>query len=174
VLVKRDIEQAAPADAGTFRSVLSRYCSGITVVATLDGARPVGFTCQSFFSVSLEPPLVAFAVSHSSTSYPRIRQAGAYCISVLNADHAGHSRTLSCKDPDKWALVEWTSGPLDTVRMAGSLAWIDCRLWSEHQCGDHTIVVGEVLDLGCTPAAGEPLLFFDRQYRRLHPEEVLP
>src|SRR5579871_163481 len=91
-----------PVDSAHFRSVLGHYCSGITVVAALGEEGPVGFTCQSFFSVSLDPPLVAFSVAHTSTSYPRIKTLPAFCVNVLGAEQAGHSQALSSKDPAKW------------------------------------------------------------------------
>ncbi len=159
-----------PIDSGHFRSVLGRFCSGITVVAALGDEGPVGFTCQSFFSVSLDPPLVAFSVAHTSTSYPRLKHAPAFCVNVLGSDQARHSQVLSSKDPDKWAKVGWTEGAAGAaVRMHGALAWIDCAPWAEYLAGDHTIVVAEVLDLAAD-LGKDPLLYFNREYRRLHPD----
>jgi 3-hydroxy-9,10-secoandrosta-1,3,5(10)-triene-9,17-dione monooxygenase reductase component len=158
-----------PIDSQQFRSVLGHYCSGITVVAALGDEGPVGFTCQSFFSVSLEPPLVAFSVAHTSTSYPRLKDRPAFCVNVLGADQAGHSQVLSSKDPAKWAKVPWAPGAAGAVRLQGALAWIDCEPWAEYPAGDHTIVVGRVLDLAAD-LGRDPLLYFNRRYRRLHPE----
>src|ERR1700761_4133423 len=156
-------------DSQHFRSVLGHFCSGITVVAALGDEGPVGFTCQSFFSVSLEPPLVAFSVSHASTSYPRLRHAAAFCVNVLGAEQAGHSQLLSSAAPGKWAKVSWTRGVDGAVRVHGALAWIDCAPWAEYPAGDHTIVVARVLDLGAD-LGKDPLLYFNREYRRLHPD----
>lgn len=67
-----------------FREALGHYASGITVVTShLDGER-VGFTCQSFHSVSMSPPLVSFSVMSSSASYPKIRQAGRFAVNILS------------------------------------------------------------------------------------------
>jgi 3-hydroxy-9,10-secoandrosta-1,3,5(10)-triene-9,17-dione monooxygenase reductase component len=158
-----------PIDSGHFRAVLGHFCSGITVVAALGDEGPVGFTCQSFFSVSLDPPLVAFSVAHTSTSYPRLKHQPAFCVNVLGADQAGHSQVLSSKDPGKWAKVNWTQGAAGAVRIHGALAWIDCAPWSEYPAGDHTIVVARVLDLSAD-LGRDPLLYFNRQYRRLQPD----
>jgi len=163
-----------PIDGQHFRSVLGHFCSGITVVAALGDTAlgdtgPVGFTCQSFFSVSLDPPLVAFSVAHTSTSYPRLKDRPAFCVNVLGADQAGHSQLLSSKDPAKWAKVAWAPGVAGAVRVHGALAWIDCAPWAEYPAGDHTIVVGRVLDLAAD-LGRDPLLYFNKQYRRLHPE----
>lgn len=155
-------------DPGAFRAVLARFCSGITVVAAQVSGQPVGFTCQSFFSVSLDPPLVAFCVSLTSTSYPRIRSAPAFCINVLSSRQREHSRTLSSKAPDKWSRVAWTPGADGAVHVEGALARIDCAPWGEYACGDHRIVVGRVLHLEAD-GPGEPLLYFDSRYRVLDP-----
>jgi flavin reductase (DIM6/NTAB) family NADH-FMN oxidoreductase RutF len=159
-----------PIDSDHFRSVLGRFCSGITVVAAIGEQGPVGFTCQSFFSVSLDPPLIAFSVSHGSTSYPKLKHAPAFCVNVLGSDQAGHSQVLSSKDPGKWAKVPWAHGAAGAaVRIHGALAWIDCAPWAEYVAGDHTIVVARVLDLAAD-LGKDPLLYFNREYRRLHPD----
>ncbi|MGH3247590.1 MAG: flavin reductase family protein [Trebonia sp.] len=158
-----------PFDSQHFRSVLGHFCSGITVVAALGDEGPVGFTCQSFFSVSLDPPLVAFSVARTSTSYPRLARRPAFCINVLDAEQAGHSQTLSSKDPDKWTKVGWAQGVAGAVRLHGALAWLDCAPWAEYPAGDHTIVVARVLDLNAD-LGRDPLLYFNRQYRRLRPD----
>lgn len=61
-----------------FREALGHYASGITVITSHVDGEPIGFTCQSFYSVSMSPPLVSFSVKRSSYSYPRIRQAGRF------------------------------------------------------------------------------------------------
>jgi flavin reductase (DIM6/NTAB) family NADH-FMN oxidoreductase RutF len=156
-------------DSQHFRTVLGHFCSGITVVAAQGDEGPIGFTCQSFFSVSLDPPLVAFSVAHTSTSYPRLKGLPAFCVNVLGSDQAGHSQVLSSKDPAKWAKVAWGPGVTGAVRVHGALAWIDCAPWAEYPAGDHTIVVGRVLALAAE-LGRDPLLYFNRQYRRLHPD----
>jgi 3-hydroxy-9,10-secoandrosta-1,3,5(10)-triene-9,17-dione monooxygenase reductase component len=158
-----------PIDSQHFRSVLGHFCSGLTVVSALGDEGPVGFTCQSFFSVSLDPPLIAFSVAHTSTSYPRLKRLPAFCVNVLGSDQAGHSQVLSSKDPAKWTKVAWGRGVAGAVRVHGALAWIDCAPWAEFPAGDHTIVVGRVLDLAADPGR-DPLLYFNRRYRGLHPE----
>jgi flavin reductase (DIM6/NTAB) family NADH-FMN oxidoreductase RutF len=73
-------------EAARFRAALGHYASGITVITShLDG-EPLGFTCQSFHSVSTQPPLVSFSVMSSSASYPKIRQAGRFAVNILSAE----------------------------------------------------------------------------------------
>jgi flavin reductase (DIM6/NTAB) family NADH-FMN oxidoreductase RutF len=156
-------------DSSTFRSVLSHFCTGLTVVTAVDDDGPVGMTCQSFTSVSLDPPLVGFLPAKTSTSYPRIRRAGRFSVNVLHERQEPLCRGFAASGADKWAGVEWAPGPSGAPRIAGALAWIDCQLWREHDAGDHVIVLGEVLDLQADEA-GAPLLYFQGRYGRLHPD----
>ena len=149
----------------SFREALGHYASGITVITShLDG-EPIGFTCQSFYSVSTSPPLVSFSVMASSASYPKIRQAGRFVVNILSDEQAGISNQFARKGTDKWHAVEWQQSPLGNPIIAGSLHWLDCKIHAEHAAGDHLIVIGEVkaLSLQAT-AVTQPLLYFKGQY----------
>lgn len=154
-----------------FREVLGAFCSGITVITAAgpDGA-PIGMTCQSFSSLSLDPPMVMFAPARTSTTWPRIRAAGRFCVNVLADDQHGVSAAMSRRGTDKFAGVAWTPSPTGVPRLAGSAAWIDCDLAAEYDGGDHTIVVGAVRELGSSPSL-EPLLYHRGRYAlvRSHP-----
>jgi 3-hydroxy-9,10-secoandrosta-1,3,5(10)-triene-9,17-dione monooxygenase reductase component len=149
----------------TFRFVLGHFCSGVTVVT---GAGPLGFTCQAFCSLSIDPPLVLFTAGRSSTTWPRIRELGAFCVNVLAEGCEKLSVGMSQSGTDKFAGVAWTPSRNGAPRLDGALAWIDCRLHTEHDGGDHTIVVAEVDDLGVV-ADAPPLLFFKGRYQRMNP-----
>lgn len=150
-------------DAAVFRDVLSRFASGITVVATLDGAEPVGFACQSFASLSLDPPLVMLAVGKTSTSWPRIERAGRFCVNILAEDQRATCVALGRSGADKFADVPWRTSPHGTVVIDGALATVDCRLAAVQEAGDHYIVTGEVVDLAAQEN-GRPLLYFRSRY----------
>lgn len=160
---------ATPAvDARRFRDALGHYASGITIVTGHDGAEPLGFTCQSFYSVSVEPPLVSFSVMKTSTTYPRIRETGRFAVNVLSCDQAHVSGQFARKGTDKWAGVDWTATESGNPVIAQTLLWVDCEVWAEYDAGDHWIVVGRVREL--SPEgwhSGEPLLFFKGRYRQL-------
>lgn len=157
------------------REVLGHFVSGIVVVtaATPDG--PSGFTCQSFASLSLDPPLVSFAPARTSTTWPRIRAADTFCVNVLAADQQelsiGFARSAG-DGVDKFAGVAWRPSPSGSPVLEGVSAWIDCTLWNEYDGGDHTIAVGRVLDLGATPDR-PPLLYYRGRYGVAadHPED---
>jgi flavin reductase (DIM6/NTAB) family NADH-FMN oxidoreductase RutF len=163
---------SAPAvSPAVLRDVLGHFASGIVVVtARADrsdglGGTLLGFTCQSFASLSLDPPLVSFAPARTSTTWPRIRPIGAFCVNVLAADHrelsAGFAR--SGVAVDKFADIAWCPAPSGAPVLEGVSAWIDCTLWAEYDGGDHTIAVGHVNDLGADPTR-LPLLFYRGGY----------
>lgn len=155
-------------DPRAFRDALGHYASGITIIAGHDGQEPIGFTCQSFFSVSVEPPLISFSVMKTSTTYPRIRDAGGFSVNVLS--HAQHeiSNQFARKGTDKWAGIDWHPSQNENPVIADTLMWLDCSLDAEYEAGDHFIVVGRVHEM--SPAdwyAGRPLLYYKGQYRHL-------
>jgi flavin reductase (DIM6/NTAB) family NADH-FMN oxidoreductase RutF len=145
-------------EEGEFRAVLGHFASGVVVVTAVHDKRPAGLTCQSFFSLSLNPPLVAFAPGASSTSWPKVAQSGEVCVNVLAADQEGLARTFAASGTDKFAGVGWTSAANGAPRLHGALAWIDGTVTESHEAGDHYLVVVrvEAMETG----AGQPLLFY--------------
>ncbi|MEU3605203.1 flavin reductase family protein [Streptomyces sp. NPDC035033] len=153
-------DERAPVDPAEFRRVLGHFASGVTLVTAVDGDGPAGFACQSFASLSLDPPLVAFMVARTSTTWPRIAAAGTFCVNVLGAGQGPLCRAFAVSGADKFAGVEWSPAPVTgSPRLAGVPAWIDCAITAVHTGGDHLIVVGRVEALGAVEEGGEPLLF---------------
>src|SRR5690606_36355690 len=105
---------------------------------------PIGFTCQSFHSVSMNPPLVSFTVMSSSASYPKIRQAGRFAVNILSDVQIGISNQFARRGTDKWHGIERQESPLGNPIITGSLHWLDCEVYAEHAVGDHLIVIGKV------------------------------
>ncbi|WP_253567880.1 flavin reductase family protein [Burkholderia cenocepacia] len=155
-------------EPSSFREALGHYASGITVIASHVDGEPVGFTCQSFYSVSMSPPLVSFSVMSSSASYPGIRRAGRFVVNILSDEQVRISNQFARRGTDKWHGVEWQASPLGNPIIAGSLHWLDCEIYAEHAAGDHLIVIGEVKALDLQEAAAtQPLLYFKGQYRNI-------
>jgi flavin reductase (DIM6/NTAB) family NADH-FMN oxidoreductase RutF len=148
----------ADIDAARFREVLGHFASGVTVVtASEDG--PVGFTCQAFAALSLDPPMVLLAPAKSSTSWPRIARAGAFCVNILAGDQEALARSFSVSGGDKFEGVAWRGAPVTGAPLLdGALAWAECRLEQIHESGDHELVTGRVLSLGVRDR--QPLLFY--------------
>ncbi|MBW0088444.1 flavin reductase family protein [Pseudonocardia sp. KRD-184] len=155
-------------DGREFRRVLGSFCSGITILtASVDG-EPVGMTCQSFFSVSLDPPLVSFCVSRSSTTYPVLREADGFVVNVLGTDQELLSSHFAARGADRWTGVDWSPSSITgSPVLADSLAVLDCAVDAEIAAGDHILVVARVLGMRARDDAG-PLLYYRGAYRRLH------
>ncbi len=149
-----------------FRKALGRFCSGIVIVTAMRDDNPVGMTCQSFFSVSLNPPLVAFSPAANSETYGNIRRAEAFCINVLAEDQLHLSAKFARSGADKFQGVDWKSGESGAPVLDSVLTWIECRPYEEHSAGDHYIAIGEVIALGQQRSAA-PLLYFDGAYSQL-------
>ena len=145
-------------DNGRFRAVLGHFASGIAVVTGMHDDGPAGFTCQSFFSLSLEPPLIAFAPSKSSTSWPKASLTGNLCVNVLSSGQESVARTFADSAADKFAGLGWSPAAHGAPRLEGALAWIDCKVETVHEAGDHWLVIARVTDLEARD--GEPLLFY--------------
>ncbi|WP_406257820.1 flavin reductase family protein [Streptomyces nigra] len=157
-------DERAPVPQDVFRRVLGSFATGVVVVTAPadaeDPHRPAGFACQSFASLSLDPPLVAFMVGRTSTTWPRIARAGVFCVNVLGAGQGELCRAFAVSGADKFAGVRHDPAPVSgSPRLAGTLAWIDCTVHAVHPGGDHLIVVGRVDDLGASEGDESPLLF---------------
>jgi 3-hydroxy-9,10-secoandrosta-1,3,5(10)-triene-9,17-dione monooxygenase reductase component len=149
---------ASSFDEARFKEVLGHFATGVTVVTALEEGQPVGFTCQSFTSLSLDPPMVALAPAKSSTSWPRILKAGAFCVNILAEGQEAIGRAFAVSGGDKFVGVGWHIGGSGTPVIDGALAFIECELGTIHDAGDHELVTGRVLAMGV--GGGRPLLFY--------------
>ncbi|SDE56549.1 flavin reductase family protein [Pseudonocardia oroxyli] len=156
-------ETPQPVTPQAMREVLGHFVSGVVVITSVGPDGPVGFTCQSFSSLSLDPPLISFSPARTSSTWPKIREIGRFCVNVLASDHSQYSNGFARSGTDKFAGVSWTPAPSGAPILDGVSAWIDCTLWNEYDGGDHTIVVGRVADLGAD-AERLPLLFYRGGY----------
>ena len=142
-----------------FRRVLGQFLTGVAVISAMDGEEPVGLTVGSFFSVSLDPPLVGFCAAHSSKTWPVIRRSGRFCVNVLAADQEGVCRSFARTGADKFSGVGWALSDGGCPRIDDVIAWIDCDIEVIHGAGDHEICIGRVRALDA-PRTSVPLPFF--------------
>ncbi|HEX2895941.1 MAG TPA: flavin reductase family protein, partial [Marmoricola sp.] len=156
-----DPESAAK--ARRFRDVLGLFASGVTVVTSMSDGSPVGMTCQSFSSVSLEPPLVMFCPAKTSRAWPLMQRAGFFCVNFLAADQADVSQAMATKGSDKYDGIEWAPAPSGAPLIDGVIGFVDCTVHSVHEAGDHYVVLGRVGELGFA-GPGKPLLYYRGNY----------
>ncbi|TQK27311.1 flavin reductase family protein [Arthrobacter sp. SLBN-53] len=145
------------------RHVLGHFCTGIAVITAHDGNRPIGFTCQSVTSVSLDPPYISFCPAATSTSWPLIRAVGTLCVNILAAEQRDVCTRFATRGDDKFSGVSWKPGANGAPTVDGTLASIEADIEFEHAAGDHSIVVARVTGLWAHEER-RPLLFYRGGY----------
>ncbi|HEU5331967.1 MAG TPA: flavin reductase family protein [Actinocrinis sp.] len=163
-------------DRDELRAVFGRFATGVTIL-TAGRTHPHGMTANSFTSVSLTPPLVLVCVRREAAMHDVILDHGAYAVSVLSARQGHVARHFANRARPRGALEFATAESTPGRRtgapiMAGALAWFECRLAAVYDGGDHSIFLGEVLDLGRVPDADDALLFYGGGFHGLAPESV--
>lgn len=153
-----------------FRTALSHFATGVTIVTTRDpqGA-PVGLTVTSFNSVSLTPPLVLWSLAKSAGSLAAFTACTHYAIHVLNAEQRHLAEIFASKQQDRWQGLAFTPGLDGTPLLPGVAATFECTNRSRYDEGDHFIFVGQVLR--CTQqsqAHATPLLFYGGTLQQAH------
>ncbi len=166
-------------DGRQFRNVLGSFCTGITVITTFDddaegGPAPIGFACQSFAALSLDPPLVLFCPTKASRSWAAIEKSGMFCVNILAEEQQPVCARFGSREPDKFAGVAWHASDLRLPVLDGALATIQCKVDSVLDGGDHYIVIGRVLALSESTGSDRPLLFYRGQYTAIEPEKSTP
>ena len=154
--------------AARYRQVLGHFATGVTVITTAGGDGPAGLAVNSFTSVSIDPPLVAFCVAQDSSTWPRIRARGWFCVNILSENQEDLCRVFAGRGRNRFEGVGWRAAGSGGPIIAGVLAWLDCAVEAEHVEGDHLIVVGRVHEMG-VDHEGRPLVFYRGGYGRFEP-----
>jgi len=157
-------------DAGEFRKAMGNFATGVTIL-TLDLEGDVhGMTANAFASVSLDPMLVLVCVDRRAATHAHLQAKKRFGINVLCEDqrviseyYASHERTHERAEQEAGARFDRTA--LGTPMLRGALAYLECRLHSAQDAGDHTIFIAEVED--AVVREGQPLIFFRGKYRRV-------
>jgi flavin reductase (DIM6/NTAB) family NADH-FMN oxidoreductase RutF len=151
--------ELAPPTPEQLRRALGAFATGVTVITALDGEGPVGFACQSFTSVSLEPPLVLFCAGHRGRSWPRIRAAGLFCVNVLAQSQEDVVRRFGSSDGAKFEGLGWAPSRWGAPALPGVLVRVHAEVGDVHPAGDHDVVIGRVLEVEA-PGDDEPMIYF--------------
>jgi flavin reductase (DIM6/NTAB) family NADH-FMN oxidoreductase RutF len=164
-------------DARHFRQALGQFATGVTIITTRNAqGEPVGFTANSFNSVSLEPPLVLWSQAARSGTFAVFRENSHYVINVLASDQIELSRrfgsSAAALAQDRFALAEWQDSERGVPVLLGCCAWFECFNRSRYEEGDHIIFVGEVERCGFS--VREPLIFQGGGYHMTQPHPHHP
>lgn len=149
-------------DVARFKEVLGHFATGVAVItaATPDG--PVGFTCQTFGALSLEPTLISFSAVSASNSWPRARAVGVVGVNILSSGQEELARVFGTSGTEKFVAVPWSPGPDGSPLIDGALAHLEGRVEFVTTKGDHDIVVAAVVH--AQHHQGEPLVFYRGRY----------
>lgn len=158
--------QDGSVDASRLRQVYGAFPTGVTALAALLDGRPAGLAASSFNSVSLDPPLVSVAIAHTSTTWPVIRSAPRFGVSVLSTEQEAVSRQLAARSGDRFAGVRWHATAAGAVVLDDATAWLECSIHDVVRAGDHDLLLLLVHDLD-VHADRPPLVFHASRYRRL-------
>ncbi len=139
-------------DPALKKKVLREFTYGLFVITCADGDEVNGFTANWITQASFEPPMVVFAMENDTRSLEMIRRSGAYAVNVLpsgSRDFAGQMGRSSKQNPDKLDGVRYERGPVTGCPiLADAVGWLECRLVSATPAGDHTLLLGEVVEAG--------------------------
>lgn len=162
---------AAGVDPDTYRRVIGRYTTGITIVTTRIDGIDHAMTVNAFTSVSLDPLLVLFCAEKIARFHDAVVAAGTWAVSVLADEHEDASRWFATRGrPLADQLRGWPyvrGEHTGAAVLAAAIAALECRTYAVHDGGDHSIVLGEVLGAWLPRSDGSPLLYYEGKYRSL-------
>lgn len=155
------------------RHVLGKFLTGVTVVTTLDQhGTPLGFTANSFTSVSLDPPLILVCLASSAGLAAVFGKTESFAINILSTEQESISNNFASKKEDRFADTEWASKSTGSPIIAGSAAWLDCEMYNKFEAGDHIILVGKIVEIQKADVA--PLGYCEGRYCGVAAPEEAP
>lgn len=156
----------ASIDPSELRQALGAFATGVTIVTALSGdGEPVGFTANSFTSVSLDPPLLLVCLAHKAYSYGIFREAKSFAVNVLCAEQEETAKRFATSGIDKFSQIDWSAGQMGAPLIEGSLAVFDCTMHQRVVAGDHDILMGQVISF--SRQEGDALVYHSGSFRTL-------
>lgn len=156
----------APIDAATFKALFRHYPNGVAIITAAGAAGPVGFTATSVASVSADPAVLAFSVTHQASAWPTLREAEAVAIHFLDAEHLDLGRTFAARGIDRFDGARWRPLPGGAPRLLDVPTWTHARVLERVEAGGSTVLLAQ-------PIAAEvgtdrtPLVYHDRTFHQL-------
>jgi flavin reductase (DIM6/NTAB) family NADH-FMN oxidoreductase RutF len=146
-----------------FRQCLGKFATGVTVVSCRDqDGKPCGITANSFSSVSLEPPLVLWNIDKVSKSLRAYLEAEHFAINVLSNLQRSLASHFATSENGLFDNISYRDSPQNVPVLSNTLAHLECRTHDIHDCGDHHIIIGDVINFELSD--GEPLIFYSGNY----------
>jgi flavin reductase (DIM6/NTAB) family NADH-FMN oxidoreductase RutF len=156
-------------DAKTFRQIMGRFATGVTIVTTAVDGWLHGMTANAVASLSLEPMLVLVCVDKAAHAHEQLARAGRFAVNILAEEQQELSTLFAVSaeaERDQLRGADYRLGPHGTPLLEGCLAHLECEVTDRCEGGDHSIYIGAVLGGEITREAA-PLLFFQGAYRTL-------
>lgn len=158
-----------PTDPAVVRQAFSLFPSGVAALSACVEGIPRVLVAASFqVGISADPPLVLFAVQHTSTSWPKLRTCEFIGVSVLGEAHNVAARQMASKAADRLAGIATQQSPTGAIFIVGAPIWLECNIHAEVPAGDHDVIFLRVRSLA-VDADAEPLIFHGSSFRRLRP-----
>lgn len=145
-------------DSDTFRDLIGRFATGVTVITARDGDTAHGTTASAVSSLSLQPPMLLICMNEQSATGRAVARSGYFAVNVLNEDQHDVAHRFATKHPDKFAGIPTAHGPSGQILLPGALATFECRVVDQVTGGTHTVFVAEVQY--ADGHAGRPLAYF--------------
>lgn len=155
-------------DPETFRAVLGRFASGVTILTARDNdGHDHGMTVSAFCSLSLDPTLVLVCVDHAASMHPLMLEHPRFGINVLSSTQEAYSRRFAADEDDRFEGIAFRRGENGVVLLEDALAHMECRVVQHYDAGDHTIFIAEIERAEPMAAEGRPLLYYRGGYAQL-------
>jgi len=152
-----------------FKEVMGNYPTGVTVVTTTDkDGNPVGLTVNSFASVSLDPLLVLWSIDHKVTTLDSFKNGEGFAVHILAGNQQELCRNFASKNVDRFSTCKWELSEHNLPIIEGAFAVLQCKTFKTVEAGDHTILIGEVVDIQIEQR--EPMLYHRRHFSSIPPE----
>lgn len=144
-----------------FKEIMGSYPTGVTIITTTDsGGNPVGLTVNSFTSVSLKPLLVLWCIDNKASSFEAFQECDGFAVHTLASDQKELCWSFAGKEQDRFSTAEWSVSEYKLPILNGSYGVMQCTKLQRINGGDHTILIGEVVDQQKNDK--EPMLYFRR------------
>jgi flavin reductase (DIM6/NTAB) family NADH-FMN oxidoreductase RutF len=151
-------------DTRPLRDAFGCFATGVTIVTSFDeGRKPVGFTANSFTSVSLDPPLLLVCPGKFASSLPAIRQTGVFGVNVLSAAQRPIAERFASRGVDRFLEGEWVEAESGVLLLEGACANFACSTVNEVDAGDHLVLIGRI-DSFRSAGERQPLLYLRGSY----------